>query len=92
MSSQYRADADAIDEESESSQDHGVSFNSRVLPAMLRYRKPESSKGNTGCSTKQASKALRPQDVSNDCEQANYNTANKKSDNEFAHRVPISFS
>jgi hypothetical protein len=49
MSSQYRADADAIDEESESSQDHGVSFNSRVLPAMLRYRKPESSKGNTRC-------------------------------------------
>jgi hypothetical protein len=92
MSSQYRANADAIDEERESSQDHRVSFDRRVLPTMLRYREPESSKSNTGCSTKQAGKALWPQDVPNDCEQANNNTANKKSDNEFTHRVPISFS
>jgi hypothetical protein len=58
MSSQYPADADAIDEEGESPKDHRVGFNRRILPTMLRYREPESSKSNTGCCSEQTGKAL----------------------------------
>lgn len=60
MSSQNPADADVIDEKGESPQDHRVGFNRPILPTVLRYGEPESSKSNTGCSTEQAGKALRP--------------------------------